>query len=158
MQFDTPEWRKARDTQLLEWFGGDEYAVQFVTDLIQLAELWDDITDGDPLDPTQVNSAMMAAMLRLPCNPFYREHGTYLTPLIIQAINTWKVSNTLANGNRDQRAVAFTLRHMDLQIVQAVVQLTRGQDKAREIGIKIWTQYAARPDDGIDKWLSGDVT
>lgn len=156
MKFDSPEWRKARDAQLLEWFGGDEFAVQFVTDIIQIAEVWDDIVDGDTLDLRQVDSAMTAAMLRLPLNPFYREHGHYLTPLIIQAINTWKVSNALSNGNRDQRAVAFTLRHMDLQLVQAVVQLTQGQDMAREIGIEIWTQYAARPDDGIDKWL-GDA-
>lgn len=158
MEFDSPEFRKARDAQLLEWFGGDEFAVQFVTDVIQIAEIWDDIVDGDTLDLKQVDSAMMAAMLRLPLNPFYRQHGEYLTPLIIQAINTWKVSNVLARGNRDQRAVAFTLRHMDLQIVQAVVQLTQGQEMAREVGIELWTRYAARPDDGIDKWLSGDAT
>ena len=158
MEFNSPEWRQERDAQMLEWCGGNSDAVSFVLDIVQLAEVWDDIVDGDELDMEQVEDAMLAGMLRLPLNPFYREHGEYLTPLIIQAINTWKVANVLSQGTREQRAVAYTLRHLDLQILVAVVELTRGRRAALELGPEIWTRYAARPDDGIDKWLSGDAT
>lgn len=156
LRFDSKEWRKRRDAQLMEWCGNNDHAVHFLLDLIQMAEVWDDIVDGDELDLVQVESAMWAGMVRLPLNPFYQEHATYLTPLIIHAINTWKDANVLSKGTRDQRAVAYTLRHMDLQIVQAVVRLTRGDEALREIGPQIWTLYAARPDDGIDQWL-GDA-
>lgn len=156
--FDSAEWRVRRDAQMLDWFGGNQHALDFVLDIIQIAEVWDAITDRDPIDDAQLDNAMWAAVLRLPLNPFYHKHATYLTPLIVHAINTWKDANVLAKGNRDQRAVAYTLRHMDLQIVQAVVRLTRGDAVLRQLGPEIWTLYAARPDDGIDKWLSGETT
>jgi hypothetical protein len=158
MTFNSPEWCKARDESLLQWCNGDRNAAAFVMDIVQLAEVWDDIIDGDPLDMEQVEQAMLAGMVRLPLNPFYRRHGEYLTPLIIQAINTWKVANVLSKGDRNQRAVAYTLRHMDLQIVLAVIELTSGKQAALDIGPELWTRYAARADDGIDDWLSGDAT
>jgi hypothetical protein len=46
---------------------------------------------------------------------------------------------------------------MDIQIVQAIVFITQGYDRLREVSQDIWTFFGADQDD-IDSWLSGDTT
>jgi len=158
MKWDSPEWRQVRDAKLLEWFNGNEDALQFLNLICDITELWDDLIDQDkPISQKDINDAMMAALIYLPLNPFYREHATYLTPLMISSINSWQDANTLSDGTRSQRALAYTLRNMDIQIVQAIVFITQGYDRLREVSQDIWKFFGADQDD-IDSWLSGDAT
>lgn len=158
MKWDSPEWRQVRDAKLLDWFGGNVDAIQFLNLICDITELWDDLTDKDkPITQKDIDDAMMAALIYLPLNPFYREHATYLTPLMISSINSWKDANVLSDGTRSQRALAYTLRNMDIQIVQAIVFITQGYDRLREVSRDIWEFFGADQDD-IDSWLSGDVT
>jgi hypothetical protein len=158
MRWNSPEWRKERDAKILEWFGGNVDAVQFLKLISDITELWDDLVDKDREIPDdEIDDAMMAALIYLPLNPFYREHAAYLTPLMISSINNWKDANALSAGTRSQRALAYTLRNMDIQIVQAIVFITQGYDRLREVSQDIWTFFGADQDD-IDSWLSGDTT
>lgn len=158
MQWDSDDWRKERDDKLLEWFAGDHHAVAFMHQISAISELWDDLVDQDKeISLDDVDRAMMAALIYLPCNPFYTKHATYLTPLMISSINNWKDANTLSDGTRSQRALAYTLRNMDIQIIQAIVFITQGYEKLREVSAEIWTYFGADQDD-IDSWLSGEST
>lgn len=156
MQWDSEEWRQDRDLRLLTWFGGDQTALAFLYSISRITELWDDLIDKDkPVTPEQINDAMFDALVALPCNPFYAKHRTYLTPLMIAAISSWQDANTLSKGTRNQRALAYTLRNMDVQIILAIITLTRGRDTARALGPEIWTYFAAEQDD-FDAWMAGD--
>lgn len=157
-RWDTPEWRQVRDAKLLEWFGGDYEALHFLNLICQITELWDDLVDQDKeITREDIDKAMMAALIYLPCNPFYTRHSAYLTPLMISSINSWQDANALSDGTRSQRALAYTLRNMDIQIVQAIVFITQGYDRLREVSQDIWSFFGADQDD-IDSWLSGETT
>jgi len=158
MRWNSPEWREHRDAKLLEWFGGDQDAMAFLMHISNITELWDDLVDKDREIPeSEINRAMMAALIYLPCNPFYTKHAAYLTPLMISSINSWQDANTLSGGTRSQRALAYTLRNMDIQIIQAIIFITQGFDRLRELSPDIWTFFGADQDD-IDSWLSGETT
>jgi hypothetical protein len=146
--WDSEPWRVKRDHLLLEWFGGNASAVELMHALSQITELWDDLVDQDKTIPVdQINKAFLTALVTLPCNAFYREHTAYLTPLIIQAINSWQDANVLEHGDRNERALAYTLRNIDIQLVQAIVFITQGYEKMRELSPQIWIMFAAEQDD-----------
>lgn len=156
MEWGSPEWMKARDAKLFEWFGGDVDAVELLKSLSIITELWDDLVDGDkPVTRARVDAAFFHALVRLPTNAFYIKHREYLTPLIIQSINAWQDANALEHGDRNQRALAYTLRNIDIQILQAIVYLTRGYAAMREVSLQTWILFAAEQDDAL-QWIAGE--
>lgn len=157
MEWGSEDWKEARDAQLLAWFGGNRHAFDFMMTLSDITELWDDLVDGDKqLTKGRIDDAFFKALVTLPTNPFFEAHKSYLVPLIIMAINSWQDANTLEHGGRNERALAYTLRQMDLQIVQAIVYITQGYDKMREVSGEIWKMFAAEQDD-ILTWV-GETT
>ncbi len=150
-------WLELRARKLREWVP-DEHALSFLNDVSRISELWDDLIDQDKtITPEAIHSAMLSALISLPLNPFYQRHSTYLTPLMIHAINAWQDANQLSQGTRSQRALAYTLRHFDTQMLTALVNLTQGYSKMREVSAEIWTFFVAEPDD-FDEWMRGDKT
>jgi hypothetical protein len=152
MTFDSTTWREERDTKLLEWFGGNRSAVEFVVAISTLAELWDDLTDKDKeLSPQEIQSAMWAAMVTLPTNEFFNANKTFLMPLIIQAMNAYEDSVELERGTTNDRAYALTLRIIALQISSMVVWLLRGREAARACSVEMW-KYFTGHDNAVD-WI-----
>lgn len=155
MKWDSPEWREGRDKIISQWFLGDIAAIEFLRLLSSATELWDDLIDGDkrPL-PQEISQVFTDLLVGLPNNPFYMQHRQHLTPLIIQAINSWQVANVLETGAPNERALAYTLRNMDIQIVQAIVYIIQGPARAREIAPMLWRLFAADQDDAAE-WIFG---
>jgi hypothetical protein len=152
MIHDSPEWRKARDAKLLEWFGGNQSAVEFVLALSTMAELWDDLTDKDKeLSPQDIQSAMWAALVTLPNNEFFNTHKNWFMPLIVQAMNSYEDSVELEQGSTNDRAYALTLRIIALQISSMVVLLLRGREAARACSVEMWKYFTAH-DDAVE-WI-----
>jgi len=157
MKWDSDEWRKERDDLLLGWFGGDREALSLMHSLSDITELWDDLIDNDKLlTHDDINAAFYTALVVLPNNPFWCKHRLFLTPIVITAINSWQDANRLSTGTRSERALAYTLRNLDIQVVQAIVFITQGYPRLRELSAEIWTYFGANQDD-IDTWL-GDTT
>lgn len=158
MQWGSESWKSVRDAQLMEWFNNDEHAVHFLLSISTITELWDDLIDKDKqLTDAMIHKGFFEALVSLPCNPFYIKHRVYLTPIIIQAINSWQDANVLQTGSRNDRAIAYTLRNMDIQLVQAIVYITQGYDKLREVSPEIWRYFGSEQDD-IITWACGDTT
>lgn len=148
-------WELERNRKLLEWFNGDAEAVEFLLLLSEITELWDDLIDGDkPILAEQVNTVFMKALLVLPGHPFYRKHQAYLMPLMIHAINSWHLANTFEKGTNNERALAYTLRNLDILIAEAIVYLTGGWARMREVSPHLWRLFGAGQDD-IEVWLEG---
>lgn len=146
-------WRERRNSKLHEWFLGDREAVQLLLTLSDITELWDDLIDNDkPISREQINAAFMRALIDLPTNPFFAQHKTYLMPLIIQSINSWQDANVLEQGDDNQRAIAYTLRNMDIQIAQAIAFIVGGFEHMRTVSVDMWDMFGARQDD-IGTWL-----
>jgi len=155
MEHDTEDWRRLRNTKLLEWFGGNQSAVDFLVALSSIAELWDDLVDKDKQPSRKETDAVFwNALVTLPTNEFFNANKAFLMPLVIQSINAWQDSVELENGNTNDRAYALTLRLISLQIAPMIVLLLRGQEAMRDVSTDMW-RYFTSHDDAI-KWIQGE--
>lgn len=149
----TEDWKKLRDAKLLHWFAGDRDAVAMLMMLSDITEIWDDLIDKDkPIPDEAIHEAFFKLIVLLPNNPFWVKHRVFLTPIIIQSISSWRAANALARGSRSERALSYTLRNADIQLVQAMIYLTRGQQAMIDLTPVLWKEFAAQQDD-IDVWL-----
>ena len=152
---DTEDWRENRNAKLLEWFGGNQSAVDFLVALSSIAELWDDLVDKDKQPSRkEIDAVFWNALVTLPTNEFFNANRAFLMPLVIQSINAWQDSVELENGNANDRAYALTLRIISLQIAPMIVLLLRGQEAMRDVSTEMW-RYFTSHDDAI-KWIQGE--
>jgi hypothetical protein len=155
MDHDSDNWREIRNAKLLEWFGGNQSAVDFLVALSGIAELWDDLVDKDKQPSRKdIDIVFWNALVTLPTNEFFNQHKSFLMPLVILSINSWWDSVELENGNTNDRAYALTLRIISLQIAPMIVLLLRGQEAMRETSTDMW-RYFTSHDDAI-KWIQGE--
>jgi len=155
MEHDTENWRRLRNIKLLEWFGGNQSAVDFLVALSSIAELWDDLVDKDKQPSRkEIDAVFWNALVTLPANEFFNANKAFLMPLVIQSINAWQDSVELENGNTNDRAYALTLRIISLQIAPMIVLLLRGQEAMRDVSTDMW-RYFTSHDDAI-KWIQGE--
>jgi hypothetical protein len=154
MVYDSPEWRQARDAKLLEWFGGNQSAVNFLVMLSSIAELWDDLIDGDKLpSKEEIDQIFWGALVELPTNEFFQQNKAFFIPLIIQAITAWRDSTVLEKEGERGRAYALTLRDTHLLMAPMIVLLLRGEAAAREVSLEMWKYFTAN-DDPL-AWIGG---
>ena len=155
MEHDTENWRRLRNIKLLEWFGGNQSAVDFLVALSSIAELWDDLVDKDKQPSRkEIDAVFWNALVTLPTNEFFNANRSFLMPLVIQSINAWQDSVELENGNTNDRAYALTLRIISLQIAPMIVLLLRGKEAMRDLSTDMW-RYFTSHDDAI-KWIQGE--
>ena len=152
---DSQDWRELRNAKLLEWFGGNQSAVDFLVALSGIAELWDDLVDKDK-EPSRkdIDIVFWNALVTLPTTEFFNQYKTFLMPLVVQSINAWQDSVELENGNTNDRAYALTLRIISLQIAPMIVLLLRGKEAMRDVSTEMW-RYFTSHDDAI-KWIQGE--
>ena len=156
MIYDSPEWRDARDAKLLEWFGGNRSALDFITTLGAISELWDALVDWDELPPREeIDLTFWGALVELPTNEFFNAHKAKLMPLIFQAIIAWRDSVELEREGSRGRAYALTLRDVHLLMAPMIVMILRGPEAARESSLEMWKFFTAN-DDPIE-WIGKEA-
>jgi hypothetical protein len=156
MTYDSKEWRAERDEKLLGWFGGNRSALDFIVTLSSIAELWDDLVDGDKLPSrAEIDQIFIGALVVLPTNEFFNQNKSFFMPLILQAINAWRDSVELEKEGAKGRAYALTLRDTHLLMAPMIVMLLRGEDVAREVSLEMWKYFTAN-DDPI-AWMKGET-
>ncbi len=93
---------------LLDVLQGNSSAVDLCLLLCAISQDWDDAIDQD--NPVNISPAMVAALVDLPQNEFYRINMDRLQPIIQAAIIDWLSANTLETGTLHDRTLAFVLR------------------------------------------------
>ncbi len=130
--YDSAQWRQERDA-LLAAHLKDANAIRFLQSLFAVAEVWDDLTDGDkPVPVEDVNAAFMTALIDLPSNPFFTSFKDQLVPLMIVGINAWQDSNKLQAGTLTERALAYVLRDWYCEIAAFCVFVLHGTAAMQE--------------------------
>jgi hypothetical protein len=124
----------------LEWFGGNQDALNMYRMLIDLAHTWDDLVDKDKDIPEQhINNAFLIALVYMPANPFYQKIQQHVMPMWLTVLSAYEVANKFER-DKDEHGVeiAHNLRYAAGHIVSYMVHVCVGYEKAKDIMPEVW--------------------
>ena len=148
-EFDSDAWRAERDARLREWIG-DEEAVQCVLALFNVAEVLDDLVDGDPTDRREFMKAWRDTIFGLDRNRFWLAHRPIMSFLAETMTMQWETANELERAEAwKDRARAFFLRDSPTHLVGAVVGLLHGYERALAVSVEVYRFF---PHEEPDDW------
>lgn len=124
----------------LEWFGGNEHALQMYQAFIDLLHTWDDLVDKDVDVPEdKINNAFLICLVYLQSNPFYRQIQDDILPMWISVVSAYETANQYER-NKDEHGVEIShgLRYTAGHIIAYAVEVCVGHEKARDIMPEVW--------------------
>jgi hypothetical protein len=124
----------------LEWFGGNQDALNMYRMFVDLAHLWDDLVDKDKeATEDDINNAFLICLVYLPANPFYRSIQEQVLPMWLVVVSAYQTANKF---ERDKDAhgieIAHGLRYAAGNIVAYMVYVCVGPEKAKEFLPEMW--------------------
>jgi hypothetical protein len=124
----------------LEWFGGNQDALNAYRMFVDLAHLWDDLVDKDKeATEDDINNAFLICLVYLPANPFYRSIQEQILPMWLTVVSAYQTANKF---ERDKDAhgieIAHGLRYAAGNIVAYMVYVCVGPEKAKEFLPEMW--------------------
>jgi hypothetical protein len=124
----------------LEWFGGNQDALNVYRMFVDMAHAWDDMVDGDRRVPEQeLNNAFLIALVYLPANPFYRSIQDQILPMWLSIVSSYEAANKFER-EKDPHGVeiAHTLRYAAGNIIAYAIHVCVGQEEARKHIPEMW--------------------
>lgn len=129
-----------KDEGKLEWFGGNQDALNMYRALVSLAHAWDDLVDRDKgMSEDTTNQAFLTCLVYLPANPFYRKIQDQVLPMWMMVVSAYETANTFER-NKDPHGleISHSLRYAAGHIVAYAVTVCVGPEKAKEILPEVW--------------------
>jgi len=124
----------------LEWFGGNQDALNLYCMFRDLAHVWDDLVDKDnPVTEVEINNAFLICLVYMPANPFYQSIQAAIMPMWITVVSAYQTANSFER-NKDEHGIeiAHTLRYTAGNIIAYAVHVCVGPEKAAEIMPEVW--------------------
>lgn len=123
----------------LEWFGGNEDALHFYRMLVDMAHVWDDVVDGDPVSEIELNNAFLIALVYLPANKFYQTIQYQILPMWLSIVSAYEAANKFER-EKDPHGIeiAHTLRYAAGNIVAYAIHVCVGPEEARKHIPEMW--------------------
>ena len=124
----------------LEWFGGNQDALNAFRMFVDLSHLWDDLVDKDnEATEDEINNAFLICLVYLPANPFYRSIQDRILPMWLTVVSAYQTANKF---ERDKDAhgleIAHGLRYAAGNIVAYMIFVCVGAEKAKEFLPDMW--------------------
>lgn len=124
----------------LEWFGGNQDALNMYNMFVDLAHTWDDLVDKDKAVPSAaINNSFLICLLYLPLNPFYQQIQHAVAPMWLTVVSAYETANHFEK-EKDPHGIeiAHGLRYAAGHIVAYAVNVCVGHEKAKEFLPEIW--------------------
>jgi hypothetical protein len=124
----------------LEWFGGNQDALNAYRMFVDLAHLWDDLVDKDKeATENDINNAFLICLVYLPANPFYRSIQEQVLPMWLTVVSAYQTANKFER-DKDPHGIeiAHGLRYAAGNIVAYMVYVCVGPEKAKEFLPEMW--------------------
>lgn len=124
----------------LEWFGGNQDALNVYRMFVDLAHLWDDLVDKDKdVAEDAINNAFLICLVYLPANPFYRQIQEAVLPMWLTVVSAYQTANKFER-DKDPHGIeiAHGLRYAAGNIMAYAVHVCVGPEKAKEILPEMW--------------------
>ncbi len=78
----------------LEWFGGNQDALNMYRMFVDMTHVWDDLVDKDrSLSEDDINRAFMIALVYLPANSFYRSIQQAIMQMLLTTMSAYNTAN-----------------------------------------------------------------
>jgi hypothetical protein len=146
-----------KDHGKLEWFGGNQDALNMYRAFVNLAHTWDDMVDRDkPVSADDINRAFLTCLVYLPANPFYRAIQEQILPMWLVVVSSYETANAFEKA-KDPHGIeiAHSLRYAAGSIVAYAVHVCLGAEKAKEVLPEVWkAMFYERFDDYRKEHLS----
>jgi hypothetical protein len=129
------------------WFKGNQSAMRFCADMVDVAHVWDDLVDCDkPVSAARADATFRKMILEIPANDFYRGNFGFLHPVMILVWAQWDAANKMeAHTLNNDFAKTYMLRASLYQLFHACAVLCGGLDWAAEVGPEIYRLYGEEP-------------
>jgi len=124
----------------LEWFEGNQDALNVYHAFADLAHIWDDLIDKDkPVSADEINRAFLTCLVYLPANPFYRSIQEQILPMWLVVVSAYETANSFEK-NKDPHGIeiAHGLRYAVGNILAYAVHVCVGPEKAKEVLPDMW--------------------
>ena len=124
----------------LEWFGGNQDAVNMYNMFVDLSHTWDDLVDKDvEVSEDHINNSFLICLVYLQANPFYRSIQEQVWPMWMSVVLAYDTANKFEK-NKDEHGIeiAHGLRYAAGHIIAYAVQVCVGLEKAKEFMPGIW--------------------
>ena len=146
-----------KDEGKLEWFGGNQDALNMYRAFVNLAHTWDDMIDRDkPVSADDINRAFLTWLVYLPANPFYRAIQDQIMPMWLVVVSSYETANAFEKA-KDPHGIeiAHSLRYAAGSIIAYAVHVCLGAEKAKEVLPEVWkAMFYERFDDYRKEHLS----
>jgi hypothetical protein len=129
----------------LDWFGGNQDALDMYYLFCELSHTWDDLVDKDKDIPEdQTNQAFAIALVYLPANSFYQRIQPQILPMWLTVISAYQTANAFEKS-KDEHGIeiAHTLRYAAGNIVAYAMLVCVGAEKAKEYLPDMWKAVVA---------------
>lgn len=112
-------------------------------DIYYIAQVWDDLVDGDNQQSAEnISRAFKLSLIGLYQNPFFSRNMADLLPIMISVIHQWEDANILEKSEHDnERCMAWMLRAGIYQIFHYCAWLVGGDSWINQIGPDIRKLY-----------------
>lgn len=124
----------------LEWFGGNQDALNMFRMFVVMSHTWDDLVDKDKdVSEAEINNAFLISLVYLQANPFYRSIQEQIWPMWMTVVTAYETANTFER-EKDPHGIeiAHSLRYAAGHIIAYAVQVCVGPEKAKDILPEVW--------------------
>lgn len=124
------------DIEYLKYaFKGDMDAVGLVMSVVKIADVWDNLIDGDKeVDKKAINDAFWLACIDIPRNPIFRQYQLDITTLFSTGILNWHVANQLQQGDDHAKQIAHVTRYSIADVSLYLAAAIGGPEWATHVG------------------------
>lgn len=100
-------------------------AGNWLLDIWQLIQAWDDVADDDKIERARLDRAIWASLVTMPANPFYLANAPALQAGLACMVLKWQAADDAERaGEADARSFVWRAGYYDLVLL--VVLLTKG--------------------------------
>lgn len=112
-------------TQSFQGLNLSPAAIEWLLDLWSVIQAFDDVADGDDVNRSDLDAAIWATLVKMPSNPFYLRHSSWLIPAVAQATLEWLASDR-AERNGRASAQSYMWRAGYYRVVSLVACIEHG--------------------------------
>lgn len=113
---------------------GNQQAEAFISAFVGYCHLIDDIVDEGGVKDTRMAKETLQLFEQFFLNPWFKEYGPLLWPLVVQGTNAWLDANVLAKSEKQENKIASdVIKGMYHEVVWFTAYLCGGFDHMKQI-------------------------